>query len=97
MFDFLKTPIIKTLIRRGVLAVTAAGATWLVKRGFASSEDASKLASDLVEPLVAILVIAYEVSRTKATAAAEHRLTTALNLPAGSSKDDLLAALQKRA
>ena len=97
MFDFLKTPIIKTLIRRGVLAATAALATWLVRKGLASTVDAEKLASDLVEPIVVLLVIVYDYSRSKATAKAEQKLSAALNLPAGSTRDDVAAVIKEQA
>jgi hypothetical protein len=97
MLDFLKTPIIKTLIRRGVLALTAALATWLVRKGLASTVDAEKLASDLVEPLVVLLVIAYDYSRSRATAQAEQKIAAALSLPAGSTSADVAAVIKEQA
>lgn len=96
MFDFLKTPIIKTLIRRGVGAAVAALTAYLVKKGLATDVEAAKLASDLAEPLAILAFLAYDFVRDRGAKKAEQKLAVALDLPEGSSKDDLMAALKQR-
>jgi hypothetical protein len=74
MFDFLKNPLIKSLIRRGIGSALALGSAWLVKKGLASAPEAAKLAEDLVEPLAVIAFLAYDLARTKGAAKAEAKI-----------------------
>jgi hypothetical protein len=96
MLDFLKTPIIKTVIRRGVGVAVAALATYLVKQGLATDGEAAKLAADLAEPLAVLVYLVYDYARERAVKKAEQKITVALNLPEGSTKADLHAAMKER-
>lgn len=89
MFDWLKNPIIKRLITRGVRVVLAALAAWLVKKGLASADEAAKLMEELAPGLIAAAWFGYELASERATKQAEKKISVALNMPAGSSRDDL--------
>jgi hypothetical protein len=97
MFDFLKTPIIKTVIRRGVGIALAAFGTYLVKKGLATDADAAKLVAEWAEPLAVLAYLGWDYLRQRGVKKVEQKITVALNLPEGSTKADLNAAMKERA
>jgi phage-related minor tail protein len=88
MFDFLKNPILRRLLTSGVRAALVAAGGWLVAREYATEAEVTEMVAGMLPVLVSLLWSWYEGMQVN------KRIETALNMPAGSSKEKLDRAMK---
>lgn len=83
MFNWIKGPIVKRLLISGIRAALVAGSGWLVAHGYATQQEGADLVVDLLPIVVALAWSAWEAAQV------DKKIETALQMPAGKTKDDL--------